>query len=182
MAWTAPITFYDGDPLTAAQLNTFIRDNLNATAPGIAAVGGRLIVSRGRNVVNDAQWAYAYAGPTITLSSEWPAEAEEEDDQGPSVRFEHGGTYLLLYDCRMRRISGSGSMNYAPEITSGPGELPNVYNMAARTAKSTYIRTGSHTLVTGVEPGVTTVTMKYGVTGAASSGDFAQRRLTAVPL
>jgi len=34
MAWTTPITFSAGATLTAAQLNTGLRDNLNAAFPG----------------------------------------------------------------------------------------------------------------------------------------------------
>lgn len=185
MVWIAPITFYDGDPLTSAQLNNFLRDNLNACAPGIATEAGRFIVSGGKNVVVERQWARAYSPDVVTIEGEWPVDPDVESDMGPTITFEHGGTFLLLYDCRIRKISGTGHVNYAPEIVEGPGTLPNVYNMAVRSQiTSAYIRTGAHELVTGVEPGITTVTMKYGSTpgtGAQATGDYAQRRLSVIP-
>jgi hypothetical protein len=186
MAWTVPITFYDGDPLTAAQWNTFVRDNLNATAPGIATSPGNMIVTSGRNRIAERQWARSIISEGVLSSGEWPGDPDDDANPGPTLTFEHGGSFLMLYDVRIRRESGTGAVNYAPVIESGPGELPNVYNMAVRTTTSNYIRTGSHILVTGADAGITTVTMKYGATPASggtsdSVGSYAQRRLTILP-
>ncbi len=49
MAWTAPITFTSGSVLTAAQLNTYLRDNLNETAPAKFTAAGQLFVSTAAN-------------------------------------------------------------------------------------------------------------------------------------
>lgn len=183
MAWISPITFVDGDPLTAAQINNFLQGNLNACAPGIATRAGRLIASGGKNVVVERQWARGWKPDVITIDGEWPGDPDVESDIGPTITFEHGGTYMLMYDAMVRKLSGTGYMNYAPEITEGPGsDFPDVQHMAVRSGHlNVYVRTGSSFWVTGVEPGITTVTMKYGSTpGSVASGDFQQRRLSAI--
>ena len=49
MAWTAPKTFVSGAILTAAELNTHLRDNLNETCPNTAAAAGDLVYADGAN-------------------------------------------------------------------------------------------------------------------------------------
>ena len=49
MAWTAPATFSDGSVLTAAQLNTNLRDNLNETATAKFTSGGQYFVATAAN-------------------------------------------------------------------------------------------------------------------------------------
>lgn len=186
MAWTVPITFVDGDPLTAAQLNTFLRDNLNATAPGIATTPGRLIVTAGKYQLAERQWVQATKRGVVTCDSPWPSDPAEEGDPGPSVTFQHGGQFLALYDARIRPLGGVGVLNYAPVIEGDTDNTPSVYRTAVRSNRtSIYYRTGGFYWFTGLEPGVTTVTMKYGNTPGADAatehGDFAERRLTVIP-
>jgi hypothetical protein len=185
MAWTSPITFYDGDPLTAAQLNTSLTDNLNATATGVASYARQLVVSSGKNQITTRQWVKANKINAVSISAAFPADPDNEDDFGPEVTFEHGGGFILLYDCTFRRLSGTGYVNYAPVITAGPGELPAYYNIGVRTVRTDNLRTGGSVIVQGYDAGTTTVTMKYGGspgTGAAADCRYADRRLTAIPL
>lgn len=185
MAWTAPITFYDGDPLTAAQLNTFLMENLNASAPGVASAARQLLVSYGKNQITARQWAKTYKSGAVTISSPFPADPDEDSDLGPTVTFEHGGGFRLLYDCTIRRSAGTGYANYSPVIVDGPGELPSHYEIAVRSGSSNITRTGSSCIVQGADPGVTTVTMKYGnspASGAEATCVYDNRRLTVIPL
>lgn len=185
MAWTAPITFYDGDPLTAAQLNTFVADNLNATAPGIAVTPHQFIVSSGKNSLAARQWVRYVDQTFFPIEAEWPADPDEEAEQGPTVTFPHGGSFLLLYSCFLRVETGTGAANYCPVITDGPGEINDVYEYGVRNSSTSWIKSGSHALIQGVEPGVTTVTMKYGSTpgsGAPATTRYSNRKLTAIPL
>lgn len=186
MAWTVPITYYDGDPFTAAQWNTFVRDNLNATAPGVATTAGRLIVTSGKHQLAERQWVRDYIGKTVTCNSAWPADPNEEDSPGPAVTFEHGGQFLALYDCQIRPQGGFGLLNYSPVIEGDSENTPEAYEAGVRANLTTYyMRTGSYHWFTGVSPGITTVTMKYGNTpgpdGSTEWGDFSRRRLTVIP-
>lgn len=51
MAWTAPITFAAAAVLTAAQLNTNLRDNLNETAPAKVTTAGDLVYATAANAL-----------------------------------------------------------------------------------------------------------------------------------
>lgn len=51
MAWTAPMTFVDGTALTAAQLNIYLRDNMNETEAAKATTAGGLFIAAGPNEI-----------------------------------------------------------------------------------------------------------------------------------
>lgn len=86
MAWTAPMTAVDGNALNAADFNTYVRDNLNETAPSVAATEGAWFCSDaannlvqrlpGRDYIATAQTTtstsytnLATTGPTVTLTT-----------------------------------------------------------------------------------------------------------------
>jgi len=182
MAWTAPIRFVDGDPITAAQINTMFKDNLNATPPGIATRQGRLVVTAGKHELAERQPVKAYADGTVTSENDWPQDPQEEDESGPSVTFEHGGSFLALYSCRIRRTATGGFVNYAPVVEGQQDVMPEVYKYAVRMSGSTFERLGAHFYFKGFDPGITTVTMKYGRnSGETARGDYAQRALIVIP-
>lgn len=51
MAWTAPRTWVVGEIVTAAQLNTHLRDNLAATAPALSAAKGDVFAGTAANAI-----------------------------------------------------------------------------------------------------------------------------------
>lgn len=51
MAWTTPLTAVANTPLTAAQWNASVRDNLLTTAPALATTAGQVFVSTGTNAL-----------------------------------------------------------------------------------------------------------------------------------
>src|SRR3954463_9664656 len=86
MTWSAPMTAVAGAPFSAAQFNTYVRDNLNETAPAKATAGGQLFVSTGPNAIaartptaatvvtsqTTASTSYtnlATAGPAVTVTT-----------------------------------------------------------------------------------------------------------------
>ncbi len=95
MAWVAPVTFVTGAILTAAQLNTFLRDNMNCTAPakslqtpttatgyhfvssGLRAITTRSITKNSIDIIenspaSDSQGSYgdlATVGPSCTVTT-----------------------------------------------------------------------------------------------------------------
>ena len=67
MAWTNPKTWVAAATLTAAEMNTYIRDNLLVTAAAIATTSGRLIATDGANSL--VQWDMANKGANLTNST-----------------------------------------------------------------------------------------------------------------
>ncbi len=116
MSWTAPITFSEGAPLTAAQLNTMIRDNLLETAPAKAsldAIGGyfvtdeynRLVIRKpGISAVLDfSDESYyisgSYGDPISNLAGTQPS-------PGPSVTCQTGTTALVFISVGFKVTGG----------------------------------------------------------------------------
>lgn len=185
MAWTSPngFRFVDGDPITSAQWNTLFKDNLLASCIGVASTAGRYFTTNGKFELSERQSVRAYKHNAVTIDSEWPTDPPGEDEIGPTVTFEHSGSFLAWYQCRLRRTSGTvGYMNYAP-VPEGAGDDYSVYSMAVRTARATYDTASAHMYFTGFEPGITTVTMKYGRnSGDTATGDYGRRKLIVWPL
>lgn len=184
MSWTAPIRFVDGDPITAAQINTLFRDNLNSTAPGIATRQGRLIVTAGKHQLAERQPVKSYRDGNVSTEAEWPVDPDNEDDLGPSVTFEHGGSFLAIYTTGIRRSAGTGGFaDYGPVVEgTSRDDGPSVFECAVRSADNGYRRLGGHYLFEGIEPGLTTVTMKYGVSSSTGArGTYEQRDLLVIP-
>jgi hypothetical protein len=51
MAWVTPKTFVTGEIITAAHLNTNVRDNMLETTPAKAAAAGDIFVATGANAI-----------------------------------------------------------------------------------------------------------------------------------
>lgn len=179
MAWTVPVDFHDGDPLTAAQLNTFVRDNFLETGPGKATMESRMLVTENVNHIVERQWARAYEDSQITVNNTFP---HSEDDEGklygPVVTVEHGRQMLILFDTLIQVQSGGGNGIYAPMIA---GNAPESSNYALRTAREGIFRTGAFYWATGLEPGTSQVTMCYGASNQTTTVNYRYRRMTVIP-
>src|SRR5690606_31278867 len=175
MPWTDPVTFYDGDPLTAAQLNTFIRDNLLETGPGKATTASRLITTANVNQIEERQWSHAYAGASLTVDNKFPSIEENEGEAlGPSLTVDHGGQMLIMYDCRIYVDDETGNAMYAPVVN---GDLPETSNYAVRSGREGIQRSGGWFLWEG-EPGLAEITMAYGIYGNGTVASYAYRLLS----
>jgi len=51
MAWSTPRTWVTGEVLTAALLNTELRDNLNQTGPALVTTAEDILVASGANAL-----------------------------------------------------------------------------------------------------------------------------------
>ena len=51
MAWTAPRTWVSGETVTAALMNTHVRDNFNMTAPAVVTTKGDLVAATAANTI-----------------------------------------------------------------------------------------------------------------------------------
>lgn len=180
MPWTNPITFEDGDPLTAAQLNTFLRANLLETGPGRAAANGRLLTTLNVNQIGERQWARDYNHQDISLDRRFPvSEDAEGSTYGPEVTVEHGGRMLILFDASIRTIEGTGNAIYAPMID---GRSPDSSHYALRSGREGVHRSMGCILWTESPPGVSTVTMAYGTYSSSTTCLYSHRRLTVIPM
>lgn len=182
MAWTSPMTFAANAVLTAAQLNTHLRDNLNETAPAKATAAGQIFVSTGLNAIAARAPASHYVGTSQTTTG---TSYTDLDTAGPSVTVTTGSRAMVFFGTRMWN-TGTAYTHCSFEV-SGATSLP------ASDAKSVALRLtagqgdGSaggrhvgHQMETSLTPGSNTFTLKYRV--SAGTGRYDERHLFVMPL
>lgn len=115
MAWTAPRTWSAGETLTAALLNTHLRDNLNAIRERelwFSSDSGNIVVGSGTHR------ATAYEARTITTCIAYVDTAPT----GSTAIFDVHKDGTTLYTTQGNRptiaISGNASTETAPDVTA----------------------------------------------------------------
>lgn len=182
MAWTAPMTAVANTAFTAAQFNTFVRDNLNETAPAKATVSGSIFVGTGSNSIAERYPAMDIVNTSQTTTSTTYANLATT---GPAVTVTTGTSALVFIQCRVRNTGSTNSAlaSYAVSgaTTIAADDTRSVSSLGAQNAGGDYCsmflhKAGSEILTAGSN----TFTMKYRVGGG--TGEYARRRITVVPL
>lgn len=178
MAWSAPMTAVASTAFTAAQFNTFVRDNLNETAPAKATVAGQIFVSTAANSI-----AARVPSTAIVATSETTASVSWVDlaTAGPAVTVTTGTQALVSLYCDMSNSSASG-FTFMGFAISGATTLAAANNTALQiSGTTTAFRLGHLIMVTGLTAGSNTFTAKYQV-GTAGTGTWLDRHITVIPL
>ncbi len=155
MAWTAPATATVGQVLTAAFLNTNLRDNLNYLKGGSSAV-----VATSQTTASTTYADLATVGPAVTLATDTQA--------------------LVMLFCNLSNTLASTSsimgfaVSEATTIVAADSQA-----MSAAGAAATGFAIGASFLITGLTPGSNIFTAKYRV--GAGTGTFQNRRLAVMP-
>lgn len=178
MAWTAPMTAVTNAVFTASEFNTHVRDNLLETAPGKASAEGQYFVATAANAVAPRTSVTAYVQASQTTSS---TSYTNLSTVGPTVTATTGTRALVLITCDISNTDDAYSVA-SFEVTGATTVAANDdnaihYRDSASAAHS--VRSTSHTLLTSLNPGSHTFTMKYKV--LSGTGHFGRRRITVVP-
>lgn len=177
MAWSAPMTAVASSVFTAAQFNTFIRDNLNETAPAKATTSGAYFTVSNTNEITErvAQSASVLVSETTTSTS-----YTDLTTAGPEVTVDTGPFALVLVHGSVEN-SGAGSSRMAYEV-SGASSIAPADNRGICTfgVAGTGVVASGVALHTDLTPGTNTFTAKYRV--ASGTGTFLSRRLVVFPL
>ncbi len=177
MAWSAPMTAVSNSVFTAAQFNTFIRDNLNETAPAKATTSGAHFAVSGTNSIAERVSTTANVLVAETTTSTTFADLATV---GPAVTVETGPAALVLVHGSVEN-TGAGSSRMAYEV-SGTSSIAPADNRGIGTfgvAGSGVVASGV-ALHTDLTPGSNTFTAKYRV--ASGTGTFQSRRIVVFPL
>lgn len=174
MVWTAPVTFVDGNTLTAAELNTYLRDNMLETMPAKATGQLRHFVSDGANRIVERQIFKSYIeAREITSSTSFVDLATV----GPSVTVTTGIRALAIWSVSLDNDTGNATSHAAIAVSGAT-------TIAAGDRYATIIRTyvgsrekrfGMAEMVTNLTPGSNTFRIRYKV--GAGVGRFAKRHL-----
>lgn len=183
MAWTSPMTFVANNVLTAAQMNTHLRDNLLETAPAKATTsGGSFFVSQGPNRIEER---------VVKVSRANPFEEHKNNSYtnlatpGPIVRVETGETVILMMGCRIGNSIVDLRANMSFEISGDTEREPNdkfSIQSEGRIA-GRYANWGVTFLVTDLNPGTNIFTAKYKCDNSSNNtGQWGHRFIGVIPL
>lgn len=171
------MTFTAGAVLTAAQLNTHLRDNLNETAPAKATTAGSVFAGAGTNSISE------HICPSGIVSASEGVVATSYGNisggtVGPTFTVTTGTFCFVSISCNMLNNTG-GAASYMGYAVSGASTI------AADDTKALYYESsnagdiiGIGTIIpeSGLTAGSNTFTAKYRV--GAGTGTFASRRLS----
>lgn len=183
MAWTAPMTAVAGAVFQAADFNTFVRDNLNETAPAKATTPGAIFSVSAVNQITERVPGAAIDTGSATFTSTTFADPAT-GTPGPSVTVTTGVQALVGYRAYLEVPSTTARVEMSYSISGAT-------TRAASTTRSTgysvsdsvnglKTRTGVVDLATSLTPGSNTFKLEYNV--SSSTGTAADRRLWVIPL
>lgn len=180
MAWTAPMTAIAGSVFTAAQFNTFIRDNLAETAPAKATTPGAHFAVSDTNQITERIPAEAFnATSDTTTATSFGALA---GSSGPSVSVATGVAALVSVTADLVCDTNAQSARATFEVT-GASTVAAADTRAIRNIRESLTNNALFSgvfLMTGLTPGTNVFNMVYRTSGASTS-TFANRRITVVP-
>ena len=150
MAWTTPMTFSAAAVLTAAQLNTHLRDNLNETCPSTVTTAGDMAYADAANSMG-SRLAIGAAGSLLGSSGSAPVWRTPDMD----TNFSGGATTNTLTSTAYDDLSGGS--NALPAVTATTSTVALVFygaqyvqnSSAGNTVNITYSVSGASTVAAG---------------------------------
>lgn len=183
MAWTAPMTAVAGAVFAAADFNTFVRDNLNQTAPALATTPGSIFAVTATNQIAQRTPSAAIDTGTATFTSTSFADPAT-GSAGPAVTVTTGVQAIVGYRSYLEVPSTTArvEMSYAVSgaTTVAASSTRSVGYSVSNSASGLKTRTGVVDMATGLTPGSNTFTLKYNV--SSGTGTAQDRRIWVVPL
>jgi len=173
------MTAVAGSIFTAAQFNTYIRDNLNETSPAKATTSGQLFVATGANSIAARSFSNQRIDTTETTTS---TSYVDLATPGPAVTVTTGSAAIVWINATLDNgtVDGSASASFAISGATTQG-ADNSRRIARDGASATNpCRYGACSKET-LTPGSNTFTMKY-VSQSATTASFSFREIVVLPL
>ena len=170
------MTAVSGSVFTAAQFNTYVRDNLNETAPAKATAAGQIFVSTAANQIVARTVAADYIS---TQESTTATSYADMATTGPTVTATTSTAAIVALFCNsFHNTGGAAWMSYdvSGATTTGASD-----DKAIQLQSTGGQHVGATILHQGMTAGVNTFTAKYRVS-ASGTGTFSVRRLMVIPL
>jgi hypothetical protein len=169
------MTAIAGGTVAAADFNTYVRDNLNATAPALSTVVGSWFPASGVNTLAERYPAQANTtGSSTTTSTSYGNLA---DAVTTSVTVATGTMALVSIYCNFN--NSATNRTWMAFAVSGATTIASDDCRSIDQATAAGNRWGATFLRDGLTPGNNTFTLQYRVT--AGTGTFSVRRIAVVP-
>lgn len=182
MTWNAPITFVAGNALEAADLNAYVRDNLNETAPAKAANATGYFIATARGAIAERLCSAAVVTTSQTTTSTSPVDLATP---GPAVTLTTGTNALVFISAEMSgntdemismmTIAVTGATTLASDAEHSALVKQNFDGVV------TTARVGALRHFTTLIPGSNTFTAKYEQHNGGTA-TFANRRIVVIAL
>jgi hypothetical protein len=164
---------------TAAQFNTYVRDNLNTTAPAVATAAGRLIVTTGLNSITERVPSVGFLA-----TSQGTATTTYTDlaTVGPSTTVTCGVKAMVIISCGISNTTAGSGGRAAVDVTGATTSAASDTNsvLAESGNASDAFKLSWVTIYSPITAGSSTFTMKYRCVGAATA-NFSDRLVAVVP-
>lgn len=179
MAWTAPMTAVAGSVFTAAQFNTFIRDNLNECPAAKSTTPGSYFAVSDTNQVTQRIPAQLSVNVSETTTS---TTFTDLATVGPSVTCVTGPYAVIIMSCELHSNTSSEAARVGCDISGATTEAPDGNHVLREESSGTaeFQRASCVRLHTGLTPGTNTFKMMYAAT--AGTGSFNFRNIAVLPL
>lgn len=178
MAWTAPMTAIAGNAFTAAQFNTYVRDNLLETAPAKATAAGNIFVSTGTNAIAQrVPGSVSVSGSGTTSSSSYTSVLT--GSTAPSVTVTTGEKAMVAISARVTS-SNTSAVYFSYGVSGATTVAPSDSWSAFVSGSTNTMRIGASGIITGLTPGSNTFTMQYRATGSAT-GTYQLMNISVIP-
>lgn len=180
MAWTTPMTFADGFALTAAQLNTHLRDNLLASSVAKATQIPQYFMSDGQNNIVGRRCT---ASRVDTAETTTATDYSDLTTPGPTVTVTTGTSVIVMVNAKIYDTATANSahgMSFA--VTGATDRDPDDRDQVVMDGVSANsgLQYSNFAMITDLTPGQQTFTCKYKV--GSGTGSFANRLLIVLPL
>lgn len=177
MAWTAPMTFVDGTPLTASQLNIYLRDNMNETEAAKATSKGGLMISTALNRIEERS-----GGSHIINTGEETTSTSYTDLEtvGPTVTCNTYTRAMVFVNSQISLNVSGASIQIGIEVSGQTTKTAETVMTMDGFGEDKPQRFGSAMFHEDLTPGENTFTMKYRVP-SGNTGTFSERSLVVIP-
>lgn len=168
MVWTAPMTFVDDSALTAAQLNTHLRDNLSEQSVSKASSPGSYFTTTSPNQITERAW-FSQQQNVIheTYSNSTYGDLRT---YGPEVRLYTDRRALVFLSAAFNAQASVSHIAYVSFEVSGATTIDpsdsnaiGVSQQGTSTQDASDIRSTTMVPLDNLEPGENVFTMKYRV-------------------
>lgn len=179
MAWTTPMTFVASTVLTAAQLNTFLRDNFMETEPAKATTPGGIMISTGLNeIVERAGGSQNIETDEETVSTTYA----DLGTVGPRVTVNTATRAFIFITAAIKINADNVTANMSVEVSGATNQLATDVGslMVDGIVKDKEMRIGICNFFENLTPGDNTFTAKYKVVSGTRT-TFSDRNLTVIP-
>jgi len=182
VTWSVPFTAVNGSILTAAQYNTFVRDNMSESEISKAQNVSGYFVTQNTNRIAErvAQENTAAIATSVTVDHQTDSTSytDLQNSPGPEIDSFTGTSAIVFLYCNSLASAGIGAwMSFE---VSGASTLEADNSRALQPQNTGGQHFGALFYITGLTEGINTFTAKYRVS-TSGTASFTDRRMAVIP-